>query len=61
MYKRLTFESMDEVLRWMNEKEISPVSVISIIPFQTNGISGKEQLKREYEVVYKEISTSTYI
>lgn len=52
MYKRKLFESMDELLKWMNESKVAPAQIISIMPFQTEGSSGKLQLRREYEIIY---------
>ena len=55
MYKRKLFESMDELLKFLNDNRISEQSIVAIMPFQVAHTSGYEQLRREYELVYKDI------
>lgn len=50
MYKKLTFADIDEVLKWLNENDISPINIISILSLGIN-----------YMVIYKERNTSPYI
>lgn len=50
MYKKLTFADIDEVLKWLNENDISHINIISILSLGIN-----------YMVIYKERNTSPYI
>lgn len=53
MYKREIFESMDELLSFLNSNKINPSEIISIMPFQTYYVDGISQLAREYEMIYR--------
>ena len=46
---------MDELLKFLNDNRISEQSIVAIMPFQVSHVSGYEQLRREYELVYKDI------
>ena len=52
MYKRKLFESADAMLKWLNASNISPSDIISIMPFQMQGLLEKDQLRQEYELIY---------
>lgn len=54
MYKRELFESMDELLSFLNENNIKRNDIVSIMPFETYDKSGEAQLKREYEMIYQD-------
>ena len=56
MYKREIFESMDALLDFLNNNKINERMIISIMPFQTCDNSGAAQLRREYEMIYKDNS-----
>lgn len=50
MYKHEFFESRDELLKWLNENNISQEDIIAILPMPTDG----NGYHREYELFYRE-------
>lgn len=54
MYKRILFESMEGMLKWMNRENIASVDIVGIMPFQTEEPSLYGQLRRGYEIVYRD-------
>lgn len=61
MYKRELFESSEELIGFLNKNRIDERSIIAILPFEASNRSGESQLKREYELIYKERSRSCQI
>ena len=61
MYKRELCESSEELIEFLNKNRIDEKSIIAILPFEASNRSGEAQLKREYELIYKERSKSCQI
>lgn len=61
MYKRELFESMQELLKFLNDNKISERDIVAIMPFEAYNRSGEANLRREYEMIYKERDKSCKI
>lgn len=58
MYKRKLFESMDELLAFLNDNKMNERYIIAVLPFEACNRTGEMQLRREYELVFKDVNKS---